>query len=229
MGQSSQPRVDASSLDPWRRPGFDRGTGIKEPEDFPLIIFPQRRLGNKWTKIARELRGRSENDVKNHWHSLAFKKKFPFLANKRKHEELDESSPDLVVFDLRCDTSTRYCLIMYFQTVNLVEQLRVLFLPRKILFLREKRKKRIRYLLNPNWDTLVLRITSSGRDLWHLPRQIQSWTSTDSLVHHSISLLFLRLVKLAKISLTTLRSGISFLLFQTRRTLQIEMNFHVMI
>ena len=67
----------------------------------------QRRLGNKWTKIARELRGRSENDVKNRWHSLAFRRKFPYLARKRKVEEADEPSPDLVVFDLRCDTSTR--------------------------------------------------------------------------------------------------------------------------
>ena len=68
----------------------------------------QRLLGNKWTKIARELRGRSENDVKNRWHSLAFRKKYPYLARKRKIEEADEHSPDLLIFDLRCDTSTRY-------------------------------------------------------------------------------------------------------------------------
>jgi hypothetical protein len=71
------------------------------------MIEAHSRLGNKWTKIAREMNGRSENDVKNHWHSLAFKKRFPELVSKKR--KCEDSPEEMVVFNLSCDTHfTRY-------------------------------------------------------------------------------------------------------------------------
>jgi hypothetical protein len=51
-------------LDPHINP--NRSKTWTEYED-SLIIYWQSQLGNKWTAIARKLKGRTENDVRNRW------------------------------------------------------------------------------------------------------------------------------------------------------------------
>jgi Myb-like DNA-binding domain len=72
-----------------------------DEEDESLILL-HRGLGNKWTKIAKELHGRSENDVKNHWHSLAFRKKYPQHDTSIKSERESRSLKDYL--NLNCTT-----------------------------------------------------------------------------------------------------------------------------
>ncbi|TMW85830.1 hypothetical protein EJD97_022417 [Solanum chilense] len=72
------------------RPGLKKGNYSHEEEE--LIIKLHNELGNRWSAIAVKLPGRSDNDVKNHWH--AHLKKRPSLTNTNSStsEQFTESS-----------------------------------------------------------------------------------------------------------------------------------------
>ncbi|EFJ45034.1 transcription factor Myb2, partial [Volvox carteri f. nagariensis] len=53
-------------------PGLRKGPW--GPEEEILLADAHRRLGNKWSDIARCIPGRSENAVKNHWNATLRKR-----------------------------------------------------------------------------------------------------------------------------------------------------------
>ncbi|KAI3432079.1 uncharacterized protein J3R85_007462 [Psidium guajava] len=54
------------------RPGLKRGMITAQEEE--TILNLHHLLGNKWSQIAQHLPGRTDNEIKNHWHSSLKKK-----------------------------------------------------------------------------------------------------------------------------------------------------------
>eukprot|EP00957_Ditylum_brightwellii_P210314 15364828-Ditylum_brightwellii.AAC.1 len=65
------------------RPDLKKGEWTKEEDE--LIVKLQAKMGNQWSKITNHLPGRTDNDVKNRWHSS-------MRASKREKSSLDSSS-----------------------------------------------------------------------------------------------------------------------------------------
>ncbi|XP_062180004.1 MYB-like transcription factor EOBII [Phragmites australis] len=57
------------------RPGIRHGNFT--PEEHALVVELQSRWGNRWSKIARHLPGRTDNEVKNFWRTKIQKKRKP--------------------------------------------------------------------------------------------------------------------------------------------------------
>ncbi|KAE8733218.1 Myb-related protein Myb4 [Hibiscus syriacus] len=60
------------------RPGIKHGNFSKEEEQ--TIIDLHEKIGNRWSAIASELTGRTDNEIKNHWHAH-LRKRFKYDLN----------------------------------------------------------------------------------------------------------------------------------------------------
>ncbi|XP_059304821.1 transcription factor LAF1-like [Lycium ferocissimum] len=74
------------------RPGLKRGAFSLEEEETILTLHAM--IGNKWSQIAQHLHGRTDNEIKNHWHSY-LKKRVAKMAENEGHTKSGntESSP----------------------------------------------------------------------------------------------------------------------------------------
>jgi hypothetical protein len=98
-------RVGKQCRERWNNhlaPDIKRGSWTEEEE--ATLIRAHREVGNKWSDIARQLKGRTENSVKNHWNATKRRKdnatSTPFrdYVNEYMHRQqtgsLDSSQPD---------------------------------------------------------------------------------------------------------------------------------------
>ncbi|CAA0808622.1 MYB-like 102 [Striga hermonthica] len=72
------------------KPGVKRGNFTKEEED--MIIELHSQLGNKWSAIAAKLPGRTDNEIKNFWHTRVGKsrRQSPLPADTNNTTEISE-------------------------------------------------------------------------------------------------------------------------------------------
>ncbi|KAH1098626.1 hypothetical protein J1N35_015547 [Gossypium stocksii] len=73
------------------RPNIKRGSYSKEEEE--TIVRLHDSLGNRWSAIAAQLPGRTDNEVKNHWHTT-LKKRFKHKPSAAAKDGKDNSSQD---------------------------------------------------------------------------------------------------------------------------------------
>lgn len=78
------------------RPTVKRGNFSKEEED--LIEKYHKDMGNKWSAIAAKLPGRSDNEIKNHWHTHLKKRTPKLIQDLSKKEEQSSSVEQIMQF-----------------------------------------------------------------------------------------------------------------------------------
>ncbi|MCD9645610.1 hypothetical protein HAX54_034626 [Datura stramonium] len=97
------------------RPGVKRGPFTME--EVKIVIKAYQELGNRWSAIAARLPGRTDNEIKNFFHThlkkhLGVKNDASMKRNKRvpkkakKNDEMtndDKPSPDHRVYDITCE------------------------------------------------------------------------------------------------------------------------------
>ncbi|KAK4748557.1 hypothetical protein SAY87_015143 [Trapa incisa] len=74
------------------RPDLKRGLLTDAEEQ--LVIDLHARLGNRWSKIAARLPGRTDNEIKNHWNTHIKKKLVKMGINPVTHEPIGKSSDE---------------------------------------------------------------------------------------------------------------------------------------
>ncbi|XP_051125871.1 transcription factor MYB10-like [Andrographis paniculata] len=78
------------------KPGLRRGNFTKQEEH--LILHLHAQLGNKWAAIAAKLEGRTDNEIKNHWHAHLKKRikytSFDANGDHRSSSSQEETTPD---------------------------------------------------------------------------------------------------------------------------------------
>ncbi|WOL15943.1 transcription factor MYB30 [Canna indica] len=91
------------------RPDIKRGNFTKEEED--AIISLHAKLGNRWSAIAASLPGRTDNEIKNIWHTYLKKRANPeeeeeTPASKKKKQQRDDAESKLKPEPVSSDSSS---------------------------------------------------------------------------------------------------------------------------
>ncbi|XP_076957207.1 transcription factor MYB4-like [Bidens hawaiensis] len=75
------------------RPDIKRGNFSKEEDE--IIVHSHSVLGNKWSAIASKLPGRTDNEVKNHWHAYLKKRvnNYNMKSLDVQHDQVVEMKP----------------------------------------------------------------------------------------------------------------------------------------
>ncbi|XP_054816141.1 transcription factor MYB58 [Prosopis cineraria] len=92
------------------RPDVKRGNFTKEEEE--AIMKLHEVLGNKWSKIASELPGRTDNEIKNVWHTHLKKKLLKNSSSNNLQSSTDQSKQESSITSSSSSSSTEHQPVM---------------------------------------------------------------------------------------------------------------------
>ncbi|CAI9092203.1 OLC1v1027389C1 [Oldenlandia corymbosa var. corymbosa] len=86
------------------RPGLKRGAF--SPDEEETIMSLHVTLGNKWSQIAQQLPGRTDNEVKNHWHSYLKKRVLAKTGHTEEAPRVKAVGTSCPFHNLECSSSS---------------------------------------------------------------------------------------------------------------------------
>ncbi|XP_009770980.1 uncharacterized protein LOC107793397 [Nicotiana tabacum] len=127
------------------RPGLKRGAFSTEEEETILTLHGM--IGNKWSRIAQHLPGRTDNEIKNHWHSYLKKRVDKIAESEGQSQNIDGVSSSSLKL-----ASRNSSLDSFAQTVGSLADTDQDVSP--VDFLNEPRKSKFRKVLFAEWFSL---------------------------------------------------------------------------
>ncbi|KAF1861148.1 hypothetical protein Lal_00000567 [Lupinus albus] len=110
------------------RPGLKKGMFSKQEEETILTLHSM--LGNKWSQIAQHLAGRTDNEIKNYWHSY-LKKRVAKAKEMESHIQIQYATSNSDTLD--SSPSCQKLATQGTQTINFTKEANQCTLP-KLLF-----------------------------------------------------------------------------------------------